>query len=270
MNGHEVPSGPGLTAEGAGLRRSRHFRLAEIDLTVKPGQVLVLVGPNGSGKSTLAGLLAGLLTPSEGRIRLGAADLTSLPPRERARRIGLLPQQARSAWPVSVVNLVAFGRIPHGDAPAVPGRGNGAAEQAIAAALEALDLTDYADRPVTELSGGEQARAHLARVLAGEPEVIIADEPIAELDPAYALQVMGTLRRLAAEGRAVLATMHDLSMALRFADRIAVMAGGRIRELGTPGDIADGPALEAAFGVPFRTFRDGDLVSLVPEAPAGP
>ena len=261
-----IEAGPTmLVAEGVSVRRSRAFGLADIDLTIAGGEVVALVGPNGSGKSTLAATLAGLLVPNRGVVRLGNDDLATLPARQRARRIGLLPQQAHSAWPVTVVNLVAFGRIPHGDVPTVPGRADGPADRAIANALAALDLTDYADRAVTRLSGGEQARAHLARVLAGEPEVVIADEPIAELDPAYAVQVMAMLRRLARDGRAVLATMHDLSMALRFADRIAVMTGGRIRDLGPPGDVADGATLEAAFGIPFQVLRQGDLVSVVPD-----
>ncbi len=258
-----------LVAERLSVRRSRTFGLADIDLTLGAGEVLVLVGPNGSGKSTLAGALAGLLPPSGGQVRLGDRDLSSLSPRDRARRIGLLPQQAQSAWPVTVANLVAFGRIPHGDVPAVPGRVGGPAHRAIASALAALNLTNYADRPVTHLSGGEQARAHLARVLAGEPDVIIADEPIAELDPAHAVQVMAMLRRLARDGRAVLATMHDLSMALRFADRIAVMTDGRIQDLGSPADVAGGAALEDAFGIPFQILRQGDLLSVVPDPQGG-
>ena len=263
------PAAVSLVADGLSVRRSRSFALTDIDLTVLGGEVLILVGPNGSGKSTLAGTLAGLLTPTKGQVRLGDVDLGTLSPRNRARRIGLLPQQARSAWPVSVANLVAFGRIPHGDVPTVPGRTDGPADRAVAAALAALDLTAYADRPVTQLSGGEQARAHLARVLAGEPDVVIADEPIAELDPAYAVQVMAMLRRLARDGRAVLATMHDLSMALRFADRIAVMTEGRIRDLGRPADMVDGAALEAAFGIPFQVLRQGDLVGVVPDPHSG-
>ena len=264
--GHTAVS---LVADGLSVRRSRSFALTDIDLTVSGGEVLILVGPNGSGKSTLAGTLSGLLMPAKGQVRLGDIDLGTLSPRDRARRIGLLPQQARSAWPVSVANLVAFGRIPHGDVPTVPGLTDGPADRAVAAALAALDLTAHADRPVTQLSGGEQARAHLARVLAGEPDVVIADEPIAELDPAYAVQVMAMLRRLARDGRAVLATMHDLSMALRFADRIAVMTEGRIRDLGRPADMADGTALEAAFGIPFRVLRQGDLVGVVPDPHSG-
>ena len=109
-----------LVADGLSVRRSRSFALTDIDLTVSGGEVLILVGPNGSGKSTLAGTLAGLLAPTKGQVRLGDIDLGTLSPRDRARRIGLLPQQARSAWPVSVANLVAFGGIPPGVVPTVP------------------------------------------------------------------------------------------------------------------------------------------------------
>lgn len=258
-----------LEAVDLSLRRRRDFALTGIDLAVGAGELLVLVGPNGSGKSTLMHCLSALLTPTGGTVRLDGADLHALPARIRARRVGLLLQRAASAWPVSVRSLVGFGRIPHGD-----GQGeadaDGPAGQAIARALEVMELNHLADRAVDTLSGGEQARAQLARVLAGEPQVVLADEPVAELDPVHALRVMDLLQGLARSGRAVLAIMHDLSLALRYADRIAVLADGRLLALDTPEAIAGGGALEQAFGIRFALVRHEGLLGVVPVPGSAP
>jgi iron complex transport system ATP-binding protein len=241
--------------------------LADVDLAVRPGELLVLVGPNGSGKSTLIHCLSGLLAPTGGRVLLGGGPLARLDARERARRIGLLLQRPSAAWPVSVASLVSFGRIPHGDVPEGTRHGDGPAGRAVAAALAIMELEGLAERRVDTLSGGEQARAHLARVLAGEPEIVLADEPVAELDPAHAIKVMGLLRRRADAGQAVLAVMHDLSLALRFADRIAVLAAGRLVALDAPEAIAEGDALDRAFGLRFATVRRDGVLGVLPLAP---
>lgn len=266
--GGPVTTSPGLAARGLSLRRRSGFALAGVDIELQPGELLVLVGPNGSGKSTLIHCLSGLLAPTGGEVRLGDRPLDRLDGRDRARRIGLLLQRPSSAWPVSVASLVSFGRIPHGDAPQAGAGGDGPARRAIAAALETMELEALAERSVDTLSGGEAARAHLARVLAGEPEIVLADEPVAELDPVHALRVMALLRRMARAGKAVLAVMHDLSMALRFADRVAVMAGGRLIALSDPAEIAEGDALERAFGMRFATVRLDGVLGVLPTRPA--
>jgi iron complex transport system ATP-binding protein len=259
-----------LSAHGLCLRRHSGFALAGVDLALRAGELLVMVGPNGSGKSTLIHCLSGLLSPTGGQVRLGEESLARMAPRERARRIGLLLQRSSSAWPVSVASLVSFGRIPHGDVPDIAVRGEDKAGEAIAAALRVMELEALADRPVDTLSGGEQARAHLARVLAGEPAVVLADEPVAELDPVHALRVMELLKGLARGGKAVLAVMHDLSMALRFADRIAVMAAGRLIAVGEPEAIARGDVLERAFGVRFARVRQDGVLGVLPTLPRSP
>ena len=257
-----------LAAENLSLRRRTGFALTAIDLDIRPGELLVVVGPNGSGKSTLIHCLTGLLAPTGGRVRLGRHDLARMAPRDRARRIGLLLQRSTSAWPVSVANLVSFGRIPHGDdGPRAATDGSGRAGRAVAAAIEAMDLQVLADRPVDTLSGGEQARAHLARVLAGEPEIVVADEPVAELDPVHALRVMALLEGLARAGKAVLVVMHDLSMALRFADRIAVLADGRLVGVDDPEATAESGALERAFGIRFAMIRQDGVLGVLPVPP---
>ena len=257
-----------LAAENLSLRRRTGFALAAVDLDVRPGELLVVVGPNGSGKSTLVHCLAGLLAPNGGRVQLGRHDLARLAPRERARRIGLLLQRSASAWPISVASLVSLGRIPHGDHPKDAMDASGRAGRAVADAIETMDLAALADRPIETLSGGEQARAHLARVLAGEPEVVVADEPVAELDPAHALRVMALLKGLAESGKAVLVVMHDLSTALRFAHRIAVMAEGRLTAVDDAETIAESGALDRAFGLRFATIRQDGVLGVLPVPPA--
>ena len=266
------PSAPTtLAARGVSLQRRRQgFALSGIDLTVQSGALVVLVGPNGSGKSTLMHCLSGLLPPTSGAVQLGGVDLPAMPARVRARRIGLLLQRAASAWPVSVRSLVGFGRIPHGDLSRdagtahAPARPETPADQAVAAALTAMELNGLADRAIDTLSGGEQARAHLARVLAGEPDIILADEPVAELDPVHALRVMDLLRGLARAGKGVLAVMHDLSLALRYADRIAVLAEGRLLALEDPETLAANGALEQAFGIGFSLVRQDGVLGVLP------
>lgn len=265
-----MAGGNALEAIRLSLRRRRDFALSGIDLAVGAGELLVLVGPNGSGKSTLMHCLSGLLAPTDGQVRLDGEDLHRIPARLRARRVGLLLQRAASAWPVSVRSLVGFGRIPHGDCRAEDADPDGPAGRAIARALETMELNSLADRAVDTLSGGEQARAHLARVLAGEPQVVLADEPVAELDPMHALRVMDLLQRLARSGKAVLAIMHDLSLALRYADRIAVLAEGRLLALGEPEAIAEGGALESAFGLRFALLRRDGLLGVVPVPGSAP
>ena len=202
-------------------------RLTDVTANVEPGQITAICGPNGAGKSTLLQILAGLIQPDGGEVLLGGKPLPH--GRDRARRIGYLPQVGEIAWDVSVEALAALGRLPHGD------RG----EAQVSAALAALDLTHMAARPVSTLSGGERARALLARVLAGEPEWILADEPLAALDLAHQLTLLARLREAAGNGAGVVLVLHDLSLAMNHADRVLVLHEGRLA--------ADGP-LEQALG----------------------
>jgi iron complex transport system ATP-binding protein len=199
-------------------------RLHGVSLTLRPGEVVAICGPNGAGKSTLLEALAGLLPPDSGEV-----TAASLPLRERAQRIGYLPQSGEVAWDMNVATLVALGRLPWGEhAP------NAAA---VASALIAMDLETLRDRPLSRLSGGERARALLARVLAGEPRWILADEPLASLDLAHGLRLMRALRAQAEQGRGVALALHDLAMAMNHATRVVVMHQGQI--------IADAPPQQA-------------------------
>ncbi|MCB2049078.1 MAG: ABC transporter ATP-binding protein [Novosphingobium sp.] len=198
-------------------------RLCDVGAELRPGEITAICGPNGAGKSSLLTVMAGLIKPSSGAVELDGAVLDRIHPRQRARSIGYLPQNGELAWDVSVASLVALGRLPHRDA------GEAAIDRAIATA----DLSDLASRPVSTLSGGEKARALLARVLAGEPRWILADEPLAALDLAHQLAMLATLRAEATRGTGVVLVLHDLSLAMNHADRVLVLREGTL--------IADGP-----------------------------
>ncbi len=202
-------------------------RLSDVSLDLHAGEVTAICGPNGAGKSTLLACLTGLLKPDAGAVLLDGTVLSALPPRLRAQAIGYLPQQGEVAWDVSVETLVALGRLPR--------RAGAKADQtAVVAALDALDLYAFRNRPVSQLSGGEQARALLARVLAGDPHWLLADEPLANLDLAHQLALLAEFRRLAAAGAGVVLVLHDLAQAINHADRVVVLDGGQVAADGLP------------------------------------
>lgn len=213
--------------------------LDAVDITVPKGKVTAVVGPNGAGKSTLLRACAALLVPQHGRITLDGRPLDAYTRAERARAIAYLPQERAVHWPLAARAVVALGRLPHDDANA----------EAIARALAAMDIAHLADRPVSQLSGGERARVLVARALAQEAPLIIADEPTAGLDPAHALALFTLFQRLATEGRTIVVALHDLSLAARFADHIVLLANGRISATGPPGDVLTPQHLQPAFGV---------------------
>ncbi|MCC0017129.1 MAG: ABC transporter ATP-binding protein [Rhodobiaceae bacterium] len=207
-----------------------------------PAGLAGLVGPNGSGKTTLLRALAGV-APHAGHLRVGGHDMATLQPGERARKVAYLPQIAPVSWPVEAAHLVALGRIPHGDGERATG------QVAVARAMEATGTAAFAQRRVDTLSGGERARVLLARALAVEAPVLIADEPIAALDPRYQIETMQLLRRVADEGRLVIAAFHDLALAARYSDTLLVMHAGRLAGAGAPGEVLDDATIGAVFGL---------------------
>jgi len=205
-------------------------RLNGITLELRPGQVTAICGPNGAGKSSLLASLAGLIAPDQGAAMLDDAGLAAMPALERARQIGYLPQQAEVAWQLAVETLVGLGRLPWRE-------GAQADRAAIDAAIAALGLDALRHRPVQHLSGGERARALLARVLAGTPRWLLADEPLANLDLAHQAAMLCHFRDLADRGLGVVLVLHDLALAMNRADRVVVLKEGRI--------VADGPGEQA-------------------------
>jgi len=217
-----------LELKAAAARLGGRAVLDGVDLRVAPGELVALVGPNGAGKSSAIRALVGLLPVSAGEVRLGGRPVHALSDRERAARAAYLPQERRIAWNLPALEVAALG------APFLAGP---AAFAAASAALEAVEAAHLADRGVAEMSGGERARVLLARALAANADALLADEPIAGLDPDAQLMVLDLLRRRARTGQAVLVSLHDLTLAARHADRVVVLESGRV--------VADGPPLMA-------------------------
>ncbi len=226
--------------------------LRSVTGAIPAGQVTVILGANGAGKSTLLACLAGLRKPDEGRVTLDGVMIDSFAAHDRARQIGLLPQQADIHWNVNVRSLVALGRLPH------RGRwGLGDADHAaIERAMEATDCAHLATRKAQRLSGGEQARVLLARVLAGEPRWILADEPLASLDPAHQIDTGHCLRQAAAQGAGVVMVLHDLTQAARLADQVIILKEGQLVASGPVAKVMTAELLHAAYGVSVHIGAD--------------
>ena len=214
-----------LTAQGLSVKLSGRAALNNVSLSLSSGHLVALVGPNGAGKTTLLRALAGLV-PSDGAVHVGGDALSSLGLRERARRFAYLPQGHLVHWPLPARDIVALGRYPHGATD--PARLTAKDADAVLRAMQAADVMEFSERRVTELSGGERSRVALARVLAVEAPVILADEPTSSLDPRHQIDVMKTLRTAADNGALVIVVTHDLGLAARFADTVLVLSEGRL------------------------------------------
>ena len=221
-------------------------------VSVEPGALTVLLGPNGAGKTTLLRVLLGLLSATTGN-----AELASLSPQERAQRVAYLPQARPLAWPLAVRDVVALGRFAHG---AALGRLSSPDAAAVERALAACDLQHLAHRSADTLSGGELARVHLARALAAEAPMIVADEPVASLDPRAQHRVLGLLRDHVAGGGGALVVLHDLDLAARYADRLVWMSGGGVVADGTVARTMTAERIAAIYGVAARVESGRVLV----------
>ncbi|MEM6493829.1 MAG: ABC transporter ATP-binding protein [Pseudomonadota bacterium] len=220
--------------------------IGPLSFALEPGTLTAICGPNGAGKSSLLMALAGLLGAQAGEAALGDRPLRAIPPKTRARAIGYLPQNAELAWDIAVQSLVALGRHPHGDAASPTGA------QAVQRALAETQLEPLARRPVSQLSGGERARALLARALAGEPEWILADEPLAALDLAHQLRMLAHLRERARGGQGIVLVLHDLSAAMNHADRTLVLEQGKLVADDAPQSALRPAIIERVWGVSGR------------------
>ncbi len=243
-----------LSAHNLCFAHGNQPTLHTINATFDNGKFTVILGPNGAGKSTLLACLAGLLKPDQGTARLAGADISAMPAMTRARYIGLLPQGAETHWAISAQALIALGRIPH-----VRGAGASAQDRkAIASAMSATATEEFAKRPITKLSGGERARVLLARVLAGEPQWLLADEPLANLDPGFQIDILGLLRQVAHDGKGVIAVLHDLHHAVRFADHILLLHEGKLFAQGSVEDVITTANLAKVYGIDANLFKDDD------------
>ncbi len=241
-----------------------------IDLDIAQGELIAIVGPNGAGKSTLLRMLSGDLRPTAGSIRLGGRELACYSPRELAERRAVLAQHITISFPFTVDEIVRMGA---GELAGDP------AQTAIDAALQEVGLTDFRFRDITTLSGGEQQRAHFARVLVQlwtseamrGPGTLLLDEPTSSLDIRHQLDLAQTARRCARNGSTVIAVLHDLNLAARFADRLLVVHKGALAADGPPCSVICADLLTSVFDVelPVRTGPDGSPFVL-PQFPSQP
>lgn len=228
-------------------------RLRDLTAALHPGEVTAICGPNGAGKSTLLACLAGLLKPESGTVLLGSEAIVALPSRVRARALGYLPQAPEVAWDVTVEVLVGLGRLPWQAAPLHRSHASAAEDAAaVEAAIAAMDLADLRHRPVSRLSGGERSRVLVARVLAGGPQWLLADEPLANLDLAHAATLVARLKEQAATGVGVVLVLHDLATAMNHADRVLVLNRGELAADGPPDQALTEATIARVWGVSAR------------------
>lgn len=243
---------PSLSVDGAVVAG----RLNGVTTKMAPGGVKAICGPNGAGKSTLLACLAGLVAPSAGVVRLGGTPLYSMTAVERARAVGYLPQSPEVAWDVSVETLVALGLLPWHGAPAVE------AEEAVEHAISAMELQPLRHRPVSHLSGGERARALMARVIATRPMWLLADEPLANLDLAHGASLMRQFHAQSLQGRGVILVLHDLATAMNHADRVLVLDRGKLVADDPPELALSEAVIERVWGVKARWLGEAGARAL--------
>lgn len=256
---HELPTPPEpgtvtLRAHGVGLDRhggggGTRRVLDDIDFEVTAGEFVALVGPNGAGKSTLLAVLAGELAPGRGHIELDGRALTHWTPLDMARRRAVLPQSHTVGFPFTAAEVIAMGRAPWQRTPRTA-----ADDAVIAAAMTATDSTHLAGRAFPSLSGGERARVALARVLAQDTATLLLDEPTAALDLGHQEAVLTLAADRAARGAAVVVVLHDLASAAAYADRVAVLDGGRLVAAGPPREVLTGDLLSRVYRYPVEVL----------------
>ena len=257
---------PSLVAENVTLTRETRRILDEVSLSVQPGRFVVVIGPNGAGKSSLLSVMSGLWRPDAGRVLLGDREVGDYRPAERARRCAVMRQDNSRPSGMTVLEAVELGRV---------ARGTGEDAKKIAwAMLEQMKLADLASRDCARLSGGEWQRVAFARTVAQicdaeSAGVLLLDEPVSSLDPAHQHELLGAARRLAREGHAVLAILHDLNLTSQYADEVALLSAGSLRACGPAAEIMQPEILSDIYGCRVVEVRDAGqraLVSLPPEA----
>lgn len=239
--------------------------LRDVDLSVASGEIVGLIGPNGSGKTTLLRVLAGLRRSDGGTVKLDNRNVEDITERELSKHIAYLAQGGDVHWPMRVDALVELGRLPHRQ----PFRGHDSSDRAaIEQALLSADVEYFRHRTMAHLSGGERMRVLLARALAVQASLLLADEPVAALDPLHQLKVMELLRSTARKGTGVVVVLHDLSLAARFCDRLILIARGRVTAHGRPAEVLSPEHLALAYGVDIICGASGGIPYFLPRAAA--
>jgi len=239
---------------------ARRAVIERVDAVFEPGRLIGVIGPNGAGKSTLIRAMLGLI-PYDGHVAIDDAEARGLSRPALARKIAYLPQGQTLHWPLTVERLVGLGRLPH---LAPMSRISQADQDAIIDAMTKADVLALRHRIATELSGGERARVLLARALAVQASALIADEPLAALDPRHQIEVMELLREEARGGGLVIAVLHDLTMAARYCDRLLLLDTGRVAAEGAPLDVLSPERLAATYGIAARIDQTEAQPLIVP------
>ncbi len=263
-----APGGPGGVGAPARLvvrdlhaAYDGHPVLRGVTLALRRGEVLGVVGPNGAGKSTLLRVITRLLPATRGRVYLAGRDVGRLSRGALARSVAVVPQGAVLPAGYRVEALVAMGRTPHLGLWRAPGEDD---RRAVEGALTATGLLELRERPVEALSGGERQRVLLARALAQDPDVLLLDEPTSHLDLRFQAEVLRITRREAARGRSALVVLHDLNLAARACDRVAVVRGGRVVACGTPGEVLTAGLIASVYGAAVEVLASASGPVVVP------
>lgn len=232
------------------IQRQQNTIVEQLSFDVRAGEVLGLIGPNGAGKSTVLASIAGIEKPDQGFIEIDGENIASISREQRSRTLAWIEQGGQIHWPVSVEQLVMLGRIPHQSHWHTPSCSD---TQAVEHALEQADCLTIRHQRVTTLSGGERARALLARALASQPSVLLADEPVASLDLAHQLQTMQLLRDHATGKCSTVVVLHDLSLATRYCDRLMLLHKGECIATGEPAAVLTHQNIADVYGVSVVT-----------------
>lgn len=251
---------PSLVVENITLTREGRRILDGVSLAVQPGRFLAVIGPNGAGKSSLLSIMSGLWKADSGRALLNGRDVSSYHPAERARHSAVMRQDNARPAGMTVLEAVELGRLAYG---------GGERDRSVAwDMLREMDLVDLAGRDCARLSGGEWQRVAFARTVAqitdaGSTGVLLLDEPVSSLDPSHQHELLGAARRLARDGHAVLAILHDLNLTAHYADEVALLAGGRLRACGPAAEIMQPDILSGIYGCRVVEIREGSRRALV-------
>ncbi len=245
-----------LDVRGLSVRFGSRPILCDVSFQVEHGEVVALIGPNGSGKSTLIRALSGLVRWEAGEARIDGKELSCLSTRELAQSIAVVPQDEPISFDFSVREIVTMGRLPRSTGLFDTPDDRAAAEEA----MRKADCLEFADRPITQVSGGEKQRALIARALAQGASIMMLDEPTAHLDARHQAEVVTIVKELAASGQAVLIALHDLNVAAHVADRVILLDLGVVAMIGAVGEVLMSDRLESVYGVEFRRFESGIVV----------
>jgi len=241
-----MTSAQNITVKNISVVKDSSTLVDNVSFTLKPGELSVLLGPNGAGKTSLLRAVLGLEPAASGQAQIGPDIIANMPPLSRARSMAYLPQTRRLAWPSRVIDIISLGRFAYGASPARLGETDRAAVNQAAADC---DLMHLLDRNADTLSGGELARLHCARAFAAKAPFLLADEPVAALDPQHQFRILDLIRRFVDDGGSALVILHDISLAARYADRLLWMKDGKLRADGVPHETLTETRLADIYGI---------------------